>query len=186
MDWLKGILKGLENAEELEKKITGGIGKNFVAREDFNTLNTAKKTLEGDIIKLKDDLKNGDDFKKKFEDLEEQVRLDKEAADLATKQAAQETELQTRFNSVVGEKKWRDDLTQNAMFAEFKKALSDETNKGKGDSDILEALTKDKNYYVDPSKDPVFAGGTGGGAEYNADLSKMRSVMGLPPITENK
>ncbi len=186
MDWLKEILKGLENAVELEKKITGGIGKNFVAREDFNTLNANKKKLEDDITALKNDAQNGEGFKKKFEDLEKQVKADKDAAELATKQAAQETELQTRFNSVVGEKKWRDDLTQNAMFAEFKKALSDESNKGKGDNDILEALTKDKNYYVDPGKDPVFAGGTGGGAEYNADLSKMRAVMGLPPITENK
>ena len=152
MEWLKEILKGLEGAEDLEKKIAGGIGKNFVSKDDFNTLNATKKKLEGDIVSLKADLENGDDFKGKFEALEKQVKADKEAAELATKQAAQETEFQTRFTGVVGEQKWRDELTGNAVFAEFKKAVADEANKGKGDKDILDALTKDKNYFENPNK----------------------------------
>lgn len=186
MEWLDEILKGLENAEDLRKKITGGIGKNFVSKDDFNTLNATKKKLEGDIVSLKADLENGDDFKKKFEDLEKQVKADKDAAELAAEQAKEEAEFQTRFNSVVGEQKWRDELTEKAVYSEFVAALKDEAHKGKGDKDILEILTKDKNYYTNPSKEPVFAGGTGGGTDYNVEESKMRAVMGLPPKTENK
>ena len=186
MEWLKEILKGLEGAEDLEKKIAGGIGKNFVSKDDFNTLNATKKKLEGDIVSLKADLENGDDFKGKFEALEKQVKDDKAAAELAAKQAAQETEFQTRFAGVVGEQKWRDELTGNAVFAEFKKAVADETNKGKGDKDILDALTKDRDYFANPSKTPVFAGGTGGSPEYNVEEDRMRAIMGLPPKAESK
>ncbi len=183
MEWLKEILKGLENSEELEKKIAGGIGKNFVSREDFNTLNTTKKKLEGDIVSLKADLENGDDFKGKFETLEKQVKADKEAAELAAKQAAEEADFQNRFNSVVGEQKWRDELTGKAVYGEFKTALKDEANKGKGDKDILEVLTKDKGYWENPNQ-PTDMPGMGSTSMTDVEESKMRAIMGLSPKSE--
>lgn len=61
MDWLKEILKDLENAEELQKSITKGIGENFVSKADFNAVNETKKRLEGDI---KDRDKQLEDLKK--------------------------------------------------------------------------------------------------------------------------
>ena len=186
MEWLKEILKGLEGAEDLEKKIAGGIGKNFVSKDDFNTLNTTKKDLQTKITELQTAGGDAEKVKTELEDLKQKIADDKAAAELATKQAAQETEFQTRFTSVVGEQKWRDELTGNAVFAEFKKALADETNKGKGDKDILDALTKDKNYFENPSKTPVFAGGTGSSPEYNVEEDRMRAIMGLSPKAESK
>ena len=38
LDWLKTIL-GEAYSEEIDKKVSEEIGKNFVARADFNTLN---------------------------------------------------------------------------------------------------------------------------------------------------
>jgi len=49
MEFLKDLLKDLPNAKELEKSITEGIGKNFVSRTDFNTVNDTKKQLETDV-----------------------------------------------------------------------------------------------------------------------------------------
>ena len=84
---------------------------------------------------------------------------------------------------MVGEQKWRDELTEKAVYSEFKTALKDEANKGKGDKDILEALTKDKGYFSDPSKTPgIFSRGTGGSAGSSADDSAVRAAMGLPPL----
>lgn len=179
MEWLMEALKGLENAEELEKKITGGIGKNFVSRLDFNALNTTKKELESKISELQATDNDAERFKTELEALKRQIADEKAAAELAAKEAAKEADFQNRFNSVVGENKWRDELTQNAVFSEFKKALADAENKGKGDKDILEALTKDKNYYIEPSNEPVFASGTGGGTDYNIEEARMRAIMGL-------
>ena len=49
LDWLKTIL-GEAYSEEIDKKVSEEIGKNFVARADFNTLNTEKKNL-ADTVK---------------------------------------------------------------------------------------------------------------------------------------
>jgi len=138
--------------EDLEKKIAGGIGKNFVSKLDFNALNTTKKELETKITELQTAGGDAEKVKIELEELKQKIADDKAAAELAEKQATQETEFQTRFTSVVGEQKWRDELTGNAVFAEFKKAVADETNKGKGDKNILDALTKDKNYFENPNK----------------------------------
>lgn len=45
MDWLKEIL-GEGYTDEIDKKLSGEIGKRFIARDDFNTVNEAKKQLE--------------------------------------------------------------------------------------------------------------------------------------------
>lgn len=52
LDWLKTIL-GEAYTDEIDKKVSEEIGKAFVARADFNTLNTEKKTLT-DTIKERD------------------------------------------------------------------------------------------------------------------------------------
>lgn len=45
LDWLKTILGDSYN-DDIDKKVSAEIGKDFVARTDFNTLNETKKTLE--------------------------------------------------------------------------------------------------------------------------------------------
>ena len=52
LDWLKTIL-GDTYTEEIDKKVSEEIGKNFVSRTDFNTLNTEKKAL-ADTVKDRD------------------------------------------------------------------------------------------------------------------------------------
>lgn len=53
LDWLKTILEDAYT-DEIDKKVSEEIGKNFVARSDFNTLNTEKKTL-ADTVKERDE-----------------------------------------------------------------------------------------------------------------------------------
>lgn len=52
LDWLKTIL-GEAYTEEIDKKVSDEVGKNFVARSDFNTLNAEKKAL-ADTVKERD------------------------------------------------------------------------------------------------------------------------------------
>lgn len=52
LDWLRTIL-GDAYTEETDKKVSEEIGKNFVARSDFNTLNAEKKNL-ADAVKERD------------------------------------------------------------------------------------------------------------------------------------
>lgn len=48
LDWLKTIL-GDAYTEDLDKKVSTEIGKNFVAKADFNATNEAKKQLEASL-----------------------------------------------------------------------------------------------------------------------------------------
>ena len=48
LDWLKTIL-GEAYSEDIDTKVSAEIGKNFVARADFNATNEAKKQLEASI-----------------------------------------------------------------------------------------------------------------------------------------
>ena len=48
LEWLKAIL-GDGYTEEIDKKISAEIGKGFVSKTDFNTVNETKKTLESTL-----------------------------------------------------------------------------------------------------------------------------------------
>lgn len=150
-------------------------------KADLENANGTLREYETTIADMKKSAEGNEDFKKKFEELEQRIADEKAAAERKAKEEAEEAEYSNRFKTVVGEQKWRDALTEKAVYAEFKTALQDEANKGKGDKDILAALTQDKEYFAkDPARVPAFSRGTGfaGGA---ADDAAVRAAMGLSP-----
>ena len=131
-------------------------------KADLEKANGTLKEYETTIADMKKSAEGNEDFKKKFEELEQRIADEKAEAEKKAKEEAEEAEYSNRFKTVVGEQKWRDALTEKAVYAEFKTALQDETNKGKGDKDILAALTQDKEYFAkDPARVPAFSRGTG-------------------------
>lgn len=150
-------------------------------KTDLEKANGTLKEYETTIADLKKSAECNEDFKKKFEDLEQRIADEKAEAEKKAKEEAEEAEYSNRFKTVVGEQKWRDELTEKAVYAEFKTALQDEANKGKGDKDILAALTQDKEYFAkDPARVPAFSRGTGfAGGE--VDDAAVRAAMGLSP-----
>lgn len=153
-------------------------------RADLEKANGTLKEYETTIADLKKSAEGNEDFKKKFEELEQRIADEKAEAEKKAKAEAEEAEYSNRFKTVVGEQKWRDALTEKAVYAEFKTALQDEANKGKGDKDILAALTQDKEYFAkDPARVPAFSRGTGfAGGE--VDDAAVRAAMGLSPKKE--
>lgn len=153
-------------------------------KADLEKANGTLKEYETTIADLKKSAEGNEDFKKKFEDLEQRIADEKAEAEKKAKEEAEEAEYSNRFKTVVGEQKWRDELTEKAVYAEFKTALQDEANKGKGDKDILAALTQDKEYFAkDPARVPAFSRGTGfAGGE--VDDAAVRAAMGLSPKKE--
>lgn len=150
-------------------------------KANLEKANGTLKEYETTIADLKKSAEGNEDFKKKFEELEQRIADEKAEAEKKAKEEAEEAEYSSRFKTVVGEQKWRDELTEKAVYAEFKTALQDETNKGKGDKDILAALTQDKEYFAkDPARVPAFSRGTGfAGGE--VDDAAVRAAMGLSP-----
>lgn len=188
-DFLKSL--GLE--DDVISKIMAENGKD-VEKEKAKTTEAVAKLEESKskiseyetkINELQTSSGDAEKFKTELETLQKKISDEKEAAEKAAREAKEHEEFQNRFNSVVGDQKWRDELTGNAVFNEFRKALGDETNKGKGDKDILDSLVKDKNYFDNPNK-PGDMPGMGNVSMTDVEESKMRAVMGLPPKTETK
>lgn len=156
------------------------------AKNDYETvkadLDTAKGTIteyEKKIGDLEKSIANGDDFKKKFEDLKQEIEDEKAEAKRKADEEAAEVALAERFKTVVGEQEWRDELTGEAVYSKFKTALADEANKGKGDKDILDALTKDQDYWKNPNKPANMTGvnknmNTEGANPFNFNFTGVR------------
>lgn len=178
MEWLKEILKGLENAQELERKIAEGIGKHFVARGDFNALNTTKKGLDAQLLQLQEGSSKEADLRMRLEELERKVAFEKEEVLRKEKAEEEELYLKKRFDAVVGGGTWRDELTEKAVFDQFKVAVTLPVNKGKEDLEIFQELTRDKNYFLNPNK-PVEMMGMGRVSVNGVEENKMRTLMGL-------
>lgn len=174
-DQLKGLLD-INTADIGKAK-----GELEAVKADLEKANGTLKEYETTIADMKKSAEGNEDFKKKFENLEQRIADEKAEAEKKAKEEAEEAEYSNRFKTVVGEQKWRDALTEKAVYAEFKTALQDEANKGKGDKDILAALTQDKEYFAkDPARVPAFSRGTGfAGGE--VDDAAVRAAMGLSP-----
>lgn len=149
-------------------------------KTDLEKANGTLKEYETTIADMKKSAEGNEDFKKKFEDLEQRIADEKAEAEKKAKEEAEEAEYSNRFKTVVGEQKWRDALTEKAVYAEFKTALQDEANKGKGDKDILETLTKDRNYWENPNQPANMAGmgtnvNTNGANPFNFHFAGVRA-----------
>ncbi|WP_304508927.1 phage scaffolding protein [Anaerotignum sp.] len=182
------FLKSLGLEDDAISKIMAENGKD-IEKEKAKTTEMSTKLEESKtkiseyetkITELQSSSGDAEKFKTELETLKKTIADEKAAADQAAKEAKEHEEFQNRFNSVVGEQKWRDELTQNAVFGEFRKALADEANKGKGDKDILEVLTKDKNYFENPNK-PSDMPGMGSASMTSVEENQMRAIMGLAP-----
>lgn len=149
-------------------------------KADLEKANGTLKEYETTIADLKKSAEGNEDFKKKFEDLEQRIADEKAEEEKKAKAEAEEAEYSNRFKTVVGEQKWRDELTEKAVYAEFKTALQDEANKGKGDKDILAALTQDRNYWENPNQPANMAGmgtnvNTNGANPFNFHFAGVRA-----------
>ena len=73
------------------------------------------------------------------------------------KEAAERAELEERFAAVSGDHKYIHDMVREGVLRDFGLALKDKANRGKGDAEIFDALTKDKGYFANqaPKVDPL-------------------------------
>lgn len=80
MEWLTRILSTVEGADKLAEQIQKEIGKNFVAKSDFNAKNDEIKTLATEIEGLKTTVKSSGEATAKLAEL--QAKYDKDTGDL--------------------------------------------------------------------------------------------------------
>jgi len=180
------FLKAIEGlSEEAIDKIMAENGKDIEATKskysDYESIKTDLKTAQdtiGELEKAKGDTaalqKTIDDYKA----ADAQREADAKAA-------AARAGIEARFTTALGERKFAHDYIKGGVLTDFEKALADEANKGRGDVEIFDALTKDKEG-IFASQNPLNVNMGGGGGGATSDDAAVRAVMGLPPATNNK
>lgn len=141
------FLKGLGLEDDVIQKIIAENGKDVQAeiaktadiQAKYDTEKQTRKTLESKVSKL--EKIDAEEMQRTIDDLQEQIRKRAEADEAAEADKA----LQSRFKGVAGDAKFANSITEKGIYAEFKDAISKDENKGKGDKEIYEAITKDRD-----------------------------------------
>lgn len=158
---IKTLLNEVKNGTKTEEDVTKEImkdygtaiaseqGKTTKVQSDLDTANAKIKTYETEITTLKESSKESDDWKSKFEALDQKIKQQE-----ADEKARQEDEILTNnIISAFGDKKFTSDYVKNGLIADIKSELSKAENKGKGISEIFDSLTKDKEgIFENPNK----------------------------------
>lgn len=148
LDWLQTIL-GDAYTEEIDRKISQEIGKNFVARKDFNEkLNTIKQ-LEGTITdrdgqleKLKGSTGDLEQLKNQIADLQKQNKADKEAyeAEMAR------IRMDNAVNTALTKSRAKNNTAVKALLEKFlKDAKLDEDGTVKGLQNEIDTLRNNED-----------------------------------------
>jgi len=160
---------------------SGDIGK---AKGDHADLLDKLKTAQDDLVAAKTTI--GGLEKNKGDTTALQTEIDKykaaeEKRATDEKTAAARAEITGRFDKALGDRKFAHAYIRNGVLSDFEKALADETNRGKGDAELFDALTKDKDG-IFASQNPMNPNmGDMGAGKPPIDDAQARTVMGLPP-----
>ena len=167
--------------DEIFKQFNAELGKRFVAKADFNGkleeirgLQAEKTELTGKIQELSEKSETADDYKKQLEDLKAEIKAKEDSA----KAEAEDKALTDAIEAVFGDKKFTSDYVRTGLISDMKTEIAKPENKGKGYSEIFDALTKDKDGIFANPNPPGEMPGFGDIKEITTDMA--RSVMGLP------
>lgn len=155
----------------------------------------AKGKYDSDIKKERDKAKEAADTIKQLQDsmgdvdgmkakLEEYQKADEERQK-AEQEAAAHKAMEDRFNAVLGDKEFANDLVRNGTMEAFSRALNDPANTGKGDKELFDALTKDAaGVWKNPQQEKVKVAGvdTNPGVKYTREQIR---AMTPEQINEN-
>lgn len=146
---MREFLKGLELEKETIDTIMAEYGKQVQG---------LKEKLEESKIAI-DDLKAQIEKAPKTEEMEnlKNTIADMEAKEqdrIAKEKAIKDDEILTsNIIQAIGDKKFVNDFTKNAIVKEIKDALNENANKGKSAKDLFDEITKDKNdIFVNPNQ----------------------------------
>lgn len=167
----KGIkLADLSKGEHVAKgKLTEALNANNTLKEDI-------KKLKGDLEALKNSNATAEEYKKKFEELQDKIEKD----DKARKAEQEDKELTAAIEAVFGDKKFTSDYVRNGIIADMKTEIAKPENKGKGYTEIFDTLTKDKEGIFATENKMSMTGINPNANRETVEDSQIRAAMGLP------
>ena len=184
MSITKKYLEDLGLTAEQVSSIFAERGKEIEAdKTKYETLQSQVAEKDKSISELNEKIKSFDGKETDLTELRTKIAdYEKKETDRleAEKQAKADSEMKDRFSKLIGDNKFKHEDIENGRFAAFKQALSDEANKGKGDSDIFAEITKDMDCFVNPQQETIVLPGGNAGNRNVDQLARAREIMGLP------
>ena len=125
---MRDFLKGLDLDKETIDTIMAEYGKNIQGlKEQIENYKTKATDYETKVSELTSKAQTNEETQKELEKLKQEI--------------ADKT-LDEKIKEVLGDKKFVNEYTKNAIIDGIKKGLNDESNKGKSINDILENFTE--------------------------------------------
>lgn len=159
-------------------------GKLSALEKELNEKKAAFDTLNGEFETLKASNASAEDYKAKFDKLQEDIAAKEKEEREAKEKAEREENILNRYNAVAVDKdgkplEWTHEVIKNDYLRKFLEALADKANEGKSDADIFSALTKeDGAAFKVPGAQTVF-GGANNVSGPDLDDAKINAIMGL-------
>lgn len=140
-DQMKALLD--INSADITNALNKHKGEGEKAKADLDAANAALEEAKATIAKL--EASKGDAEKLQAE-LEAYKAADEKRKE-DEKAAAERAELLERLDAVMGGKEFIHERMRDIVAEDFKAALADKANRGKGDAEIFEAITRDQGYF---------------------------------------
>lgn len=159
-------------------------GKLSALEKELEDKKAAFDTLNGEFETLKASNASAEDYKAKFDKLQEDIAAKEKEEKEAKEKAEREENILNRYNAVAVDKdgkplEWTHEAIKADYLHKFSEALNDKANEGKSDADIFSALTKeDGAAFKVPGAQMVF-GGANNASGPDLDDAKINAIMGL-------
>lgn len=119
------------------------IEKNKKLDSELKEKQTQLDTLNTELESLKTTNASGEEWKTKYEAIVKENEAKAKQAEAERIVAEKNADIEKRFSECVGDKKFSHEAIKADYLKKFADALESEEYKGKGDTDIFHALTKD-------------------------------------------
>lgn len=139
-----------------------------VKKQEIAQLKASNEEQVAKIEQLGEDLKNSEGDAKKIQDLQKQIDDYNKAESERKANEEKANAEQVRTNNildVIGDKKFVNEFTKNAVISQIKSEMDKTENAGKGIKDIFEGITKDStDIFANPQQQKLTIPPTNGGA----------------------
>ncbi|MBQ6480536.1 MAG: phage scaffolding protein [Anaerolineaceae bacterium] len=180
------FLKNAGVPEDQLDKIMAEYGKDIQAEKDKAAkaaadLTEANKTIEtykSQVTELEKKAGDNADVKKQLDDLKAQIEQSKKEAEAKAADEQMTTVIREAFPK---DKKFVNEYTEQALISQIKAELGKPENKGKGVSEILSVITKDKTGIYENPNQPGDMSGFKNPEVEGSNEAAMRRIFGLEP-----
>lgn len=182
------FLRSAGVADDAIDKIMAEYGKEHQAEKDKASAASAEaeklkaelETYKAKVTDLEKAAGDHEGVRKELDDLKAKIEAERKAAEEAERDAALTATIKAAFPT---DRKFVNEFTETALIGQIKAELGKKENAGKGVSEILSVLTKDKEgIFTNPN--PPDMPGMGHVEVQEVSDARLRSIMGLPAKKE--